>query len=125
MTVFRTRLLVWFAAAILVLTVPHALNAQGLPKGTTASFDQPVEIPGHLLPAGTYTFVEKGRSVVQIWDKDQEKLYATLITNAAEQSHFVERQEFEFGKRESDRPVELKSWFLGSGLIGHEFIYQK
>ena len=126
MTAFKINLLVWFAAAMLVLMAPHTFSAQGLSTGTTASFDQPVEIPGHVLPAGTYTFVEKGSAIVQVWDKDQTKLYATLITNAAVQSKFEEeRQEFAFEKPESDKPVELKAWFHGSGLIGHEFIYQK
>jgi hypothetical protein len=97
-----------------------------LVTGTIASFDQPVEIPGHVLPAGTYAFVEKGSTVVQVWDKDQTKLLATLITNAAEQSRYSdERQEFEFEKGTPDSPMELKAWFIGSGSLGHEFIYEK
>jgi len=124
-TPLKIHLSLWFATAVLVLSAPHALSAQGLIKGSTATFEQPIEIPGLVLPAGTYAFVEQGKSLVQVWDKDQRKLYATLITNAAEQVQFEERREFEFEKRSSDSPPELKSWFLGSGLIGHEFIYPK
>ena len=103
-----------FALAALVLVAPNTASAQGLVTGTIATFDQPVEIPGHVLPAGTYAFVEKGSSIVQVWDKDQSKLFATLITNAAEQSQFAdERQEFEFEKSASDSPMELKAWFHG------------
>jgi len=109
-----------------MIVVPHAANAQGLITGTIASFDQAVEIPGHVLPAGTYAFVDKGNSVVQVWDKDQQKLFATLITNAAVQSQFTdERQEFEFEKSTPDKPMELKAWFQGSGSLGREFIYSK
>ncbi len=115
-----------FALAVLVMLAPHPASAQGLVTGSIASFDQPVEIPGHVLPAGSYAFVEKGSAIVQVWDKDQSKLLATLITNAAEQSQFSdERQEFEFEKGASDGPMELKAWFLGSGSLGHEFIYEK
>jgi hypothetical protein len=126
MSVSRSHLLVLFATFALVMAAPRSANAQGLVTGTIANFDQAVEIPGHVLPAGTYAFVDKGNSVVQIWDKDQTKLYATLITNAAEQSQFMdERQEFEFEKSTSDSPRELKAWFQGSGRLGHEFIYEK
>jgi len=53
-------------------------------------------------------------------------IYATLITNAAEQSQFTEeRQEFEFAVSPSDSPIELKAWFQGSGRLGREFIYEK
>ena len=115
-----------FALAAVVLFSPHSASAQGLVVGTLANFDQPVEIPGHVLPAGTYAFVEKGSTIVQIWDKDQTKLLATLITNAAEQSRFSEeRQEFEFEKAAPDAPKELKAWFRDSGSLGHQFIYEK
>jgi len=126
MSAFKIHLLVLFALAALVLVTPQTASAQGLITGTIASFDQPVEIPGHVLPAGTYAFVEKGSTIVQVWDKDQTKLFATLITNAAEQSQYSEeRQEFEFEKSTSDAPMELKAWFIGSGSLGHQFIYEK
>jgi hypothetical protein len=122
----RIHVLVLFALAALVTLAPQSASAQGLVMGTIASFDQPVEIPGHVLPAGTYTFVERGSSVVQVWNKNQSKLFATLITNAAERPQFAdERQEFEFEKSASDKPKELKAWFMGSGSYGHEFIYEK
>jgi len=126
MKAFRIQLLVLFTLAAVVVVAPNTASAQGLVAGTIATFDQPVEIPGHVLPAGTYTFVERGPSVVQVWDKYQSKLFATLITNAAEQSQYAdERQEFEFEKSASDAPKELKAWFIGSSSLGHEFIYEK
>jgi len=126
MSVIRIHLLILFALAALVLVAPNTASAQGLATGTLATFDQAVEIPGHVLPAGSYVFVDKGNSLVQVWDKDQTRLYATLITNAAEQSEFTdERQEFEFEKSTSDSPMELKAWFQGNGRLGHEFIYEK
>jgi len=126
MKVVRIHLLVLFALAVVLMVGPDSVSAQGLVTGTIATFDQPVEIPGHVLPAGTYTFVEKGPSVVQVWDKYQSKLFATLITNAAEQSqHADQRQEFEFEKSASIAPMESKAWFIGSSSLGREFIYEK
>ena len=126
MSTFKIHLLAVFALAVLVMLVPQSASAEGFSMGNIAIFDQPVEIPGHVLPAGSYAFVERGSSVVQVWDKDQTKLLATLITNAAEQSRFSdERQEFEFEKGKTDSPMELKAWFKNSGMLGHEFIYEK
>jgi hypothetical protein len=126
MSGFKIYLFVLFALAALVMAAPQSASAQGLVTGTIATFDQPVEIPGHVLPAGTYSFVQKGSTIVQVWDKNQSKLFATLITNAAVQSQYSEeRQEFEFQEGASDGPKELKAWFLDSGSLGHEFIYEK
>jgi hypothetical protein len=126
MKTHRINLLVLFALAALVLFSAHFASAQGLVNGTIAKFDEPVEIPGHVLPAGTYAFVEKGPVIVQVWDKDQLKLYATLITNAAQQSeNAADRQEFEFKSATPDSPKELKTWYKEIGSIGHEFIYEK
>ena len=126
MSFLRVNLLASFALAAFVLFSPHSASAQGLVNGTLAKFDEPVEIPGHVLPAGTYAFVEKGPAVVQVWDKDQLKLFATLITNAAEQPEYAaDRQEFEFQKASPDSPRELKTWYKEIGSIGHEFIYEK
>jgi hypothetical protein len=126
MTIYRINLLVLFALAGLVLFSAHSVSAQGLVNGTIAKFDEPVEIPGHVLPAGTYAFVEKGPALVQVWDKDQTKLLATLITNAAEQPEYAaDRQEFEFEKAAPEAPKELKAWYKEIGSVGHEFIYEK
>jgi hypothetical protein len=125
MSVLRISLIALFILVAMVIVAPQSLRAQGLTVGSIARFDQAVEIPGQVLPAGTYAFVERGSSVVEIWDKDQIKLIATLLTNEAVQPTFAERHEFEFEKSESGKPLELKSWFFDSGSLGHEFIYQK
>jgi hypothetical protein len=124
MSVFKISGFALFVLAAMILVVPQLASAQGLTEGTMATFAQPVAIPGHVLPAGTYAFVQEGSSVVQVWDKNQENLYATLLTNAAEQPEFATHQEFEFSKAPSDQPQELKAWFLDSGTLGHEFIYK-
>src|SRR5215831_13293848 len=120
MSISRINLLGLFALAALVVFTLQPASAQGLVNGTIAKFDEPVEIPGHVLPAGTYAFVEKGPALVQVWDKDQTKLLATLITNAAEQPEYAaDRQEFEFEKANPTSPKELKAWYKEIGSIGH------
>src|ERR1700720_3721429 len=52
-------------------------------KKTVFTFSAPVEIPGKVLPAGTYVFKlldsTSNRDIVEIFDKDEKKLYATLL----------------------------------------------
>jgi hypothetical protein len=109
------------AAAMIFADQP--VRAAGLEIGTLVTFDQPIEIPGRVLPAGTYAFTQSGPSIVQVWDKYQTRLIATLLTNSAEQREFEPRQEFEFDSNNADNPKVLKAWFIDSGILGHEFIY--
>ena len=108
-------------AAIVIFAQPS--RAAGLDVGTMVTFYQPVEIPGKVLPAGTYAFTQDGPSIVQVWDKYQMKLIATLLTNSSEQREFEPRQEFEFNSINSETPERLKAWFFESGTLGREFIY--
>lgn len=52
-------------------------------KLTKMTFSGPVELPGIVLPAGTYTFKlmdsEVLRSIVQVWNEDQTRLITTLL----------------------------------------------
>ena len=116
-----------FGAAVMVMFVmltPIPAQASGLDSGTAVTFDQPVEIPGKVLPAGTYAFVQEGSAIVRVWDKDQTHLIATLMTNSAEQQQFEPRQEFEFDSQDTSKPKVLKAWFFDSGTLGREFIYE-
>jgi len=124
MTVLRIGIATAFLIAVTVTIAPQPLRATGLDTGTSVTFDQPVEIPGQVLPAGTYAFVQEGPAVVRVWDKDQTRLIATLLTNSAEQQEFEPRQEFEFKSQEAGNPKVLKAWFFESGTLGHEFIYK-
>jgi len=125
MSVLKISLAVFFAVSSVLLFAPRSLDAQGLSAGTLVTFDQEIAIPGHVLPAGAYAFVETGASVVQVWNKDQSKLIATLITNAASQPEFEKRQEFEFESAGPSRPAELKAWFKDGESLGRAFIYEK
>jgi hypothetical protein len=108
--------------AMLALSVQPA-RAAGLDSGTIVTFEKPIEIPGKVLPAGTYEFLQSGSTLVQIWNWDQSRLVATLLTNAAEQQEFAPHQEFEFDSPQHGAPSALRAWFFDSGELGHEFIY--
>ena len=122
MNALRIGLLATFAIAAMAMFDQPA-RAAGLEIGSLVTFEQPVEIPGKVLSAGTYAFIQSGPSIVQVWDRYQMRLIATLLTNSAEQQEFEPHHEFEFDSSNADNPRILKAWFLDSGTLGREFIY--
>ena len=125
MNILKISLAVLFIAFSVMLIAPRSSHAQGLIVGTRVKFDEPFAIPGKVLPAGDYNFVETSPAIVQIWNGNQDKLIATLVTNSAEQPQFEPRHEFEFQEMATDRPAELKAWFKEGNTLGREFIYGK
>jgi hypothetical protein len=70
---------------------------------TKLTFNQPVEIPGVVLPAGTYWFVlasnNSDRDIVQVFSSDWSQLYTTLLTVPAERMQSRDRTEIVFAER--------------------------
>src|ERR1700757_1654354 len=77
------------AALFLVLisvATPRSLMADEHNQATKLTFNEPVEIQGHVLEAGTYWFTlmdsQSDRNIVQIWNEDRSQLLATVFTVA-------------------------------------------
>ncbi len=94
--------ILFLLAFLTVLPVAHADQAN---QETTVTFSQPVQIPGRVLPAGTYVFVLpeeiNDHFQVRIFNADRTMLLATLLTVSAERP----------------RPTEQHGvWFRGAWL---------
>jgi hypothetical protein len=96
-------------------------------KKTVVNFSESIQIPGQVLPAGTYVFKLAGlttdRNVVQIWNADQTQLLATLRTIPAERVNAPERSIFAFHLRPGDLPQALHLWVYPGDNFGQEFVY--
>ena len=107
-------------------SVPSA-HADEWNQETVLTFSQPVEIPGQILPAGTYRFLlvdsTSNRNIVQIFSSDWSKLYATLFTVASERWEPTGETAIRFAERPSDQPEAITTWFYPGEITGHEFIY--
>jgi hypothetical protein len=91
------------------------------------TFNKAVQIPGHVLPAGTYWFVLadiNSRSVVQVFNSDRSALYATLLTVDADRSETTEKTAITFAER-GMQPETIVLWFYPSSTIGHQFLYSE
>src|ERR1700756_5225446 len=86
-------------AALAALPLTPATNASEWDKKTIVTFEQDVEIPGRVLPAGTYVFKlfasSSNRNIVQIWTEHESHLLSTLMTvgdsypNPSGEAYFV------------------------------------
>ena len=99
--------------------------AQDTTQAMTIRFSAPVQIPGKVLPAGTYQFkpAESDESVVRIFSGDGTHLYATLQTVTAERSITDEDLVMTVGALDSTNPSFLVKWFYPGNLIGRELVY--
>jgi len=106
-----------------------AAHADEFNQSTTLTFSQPIQIPGQVLPAGSYLFklVETGsdQHVVQIFSADSNVLRATLLTASAERRNATTDTVVTLAEQEGGRPDALVKWFYPGREIGNEFLYPK
>jgi hypothetical protein len=113
-------------AVVIVMPVAHADQNN---QETIVTFSQPVQIPGRVLPAGTYVFVLPDETLdhfqVRIFNADHTKLLATLLTANAERPTTADKTVFGFAERRSGQPEAIVTWFYPGEITGHEFLYPK
>jgi hypothetical protein len=123
-TVLVTVLLALFGAVV----TPN-LRADQENKKTVMTFSQPVEIPGQILPAGTYTFKlldsQSDRHIVQIWDADGSHLITTVLAINNVRLKPTGKTVVKFAERSGDNPEALKAWFYPGDNFGQEFVYPR
>jgi len=126
-TVVKSFASILFVLAFLALL--PAAHADQANQETKVTFSQPVQIPGRVLPAGTYVFVLpeeiNDHFEVRIFNADRTMLVATLLTISAERSKPTDNTVFGFAERGSAQPEAIVTWFYLGETTGHEFLYPK
>ena len=116
------------AAALMVLFAPGA-RADVWNKKTILTFSGPVQIPGATLPAGSYVFkladIPGNRHVVQVFDKDEKKIYTTMLAIPNQRLDPSDKPVVLFSERASGSPQAIKVWYYPGETIGNEFVYPK
>jgi hypothetical protein len=102
-------------------------HADELDQTTILTFSQPIQIPGRVLPAGTYVFKlansDSDRNIVEIFNSDQTHLYGMFQTIPAERREPSDDTAITFAERSGGNPEALLKWFYPGSLTGHEFEY--
>jgi hypothetical protein len=116
------------AAALTACLAPGA-RADEWNKKTILTFSGPVQIPGATLPAGTYVFkladLQSNRHVVQVFDKDEKKIYGTILAIPDQKLDPSDKPVVMFAERPAGTAQAVKAWFYPGETIGNEFVYPK
>jgi hypothetical protein len=113
--------------AALCLGLTPSVSADAADRKTTITFSAPVEVPGKVLPAGTYVFKlldsSSNRNIVEIFDKDEKKLYATLLAIPDYRPQPYDKTMVTFEERPSGSPEAIEAWFYPGDPYGMKFVY--
>ena len=122
-------LLSLFAVTLLGATVLPSAQADTWNKKTVVTFSQAVEVPGKILPAGTYTFQlldsPSDRHIVQIFNADGSQIIATILAINNYRLQPTGDTVMKFSERPGDSPEALRAWFYPVDNFGQEFVYPK
>lgn len=98
-------------------------------KRTVVTFSAPVELPGIVLPAGTYVFKlldsVSNRHIVQVFNENETKLYTTILAIPNYRLEPTGETVMHFAERPKGTPTALRGWFYPGDNFGQEFVYPK
>jgi hypothetical protein len=105
-----------------------AAHADEADESTTISFSQPIQIPGRVLPGGTYVFKLASTddlNVVQVFNADRTVLYASLQTIATDRPEPTDHTLVALAEQGAGQPDVLLKWFYPGRETGKEFLYPR
>lgn len=125
----RSYMITFLATALAgVLTVP-TLSADPVYKLTEVTFAQPVEIPGMVLPAGTYVLKlldpYMDQDIVRFYNPKMDHMYAMVFAVRAFRLEATNRPLVTLEERAHGAPPAIKKWFASGENWGEEFVYGK
>lgn len=96
-------------------------------KETTLTFSASVQIPGQVLPPGSYVFKiadsQADRHIVQIFTQDQREIVATILAIPAYRLKPTDDTLITFQERSAGSPEAVSRWFYPGHLDGVAFVY--
>jgi hypothetical protein len=126
-TIVKSFITVVFLLAFLIV-LPSA-RADQSDHATKVTFSQAVQLPGRVLPAGTYWFIlprdGSQHFIVRIFNSDRTALITTLYTINADRVVPTDHTAFTLAERGSEQPEAIVKWFYPGETSGHEFLYPK
>jgi len=124
----RILALIAFAALIGAAGLSR-VNADEWTKTTKVTFSDDVQVPGKVLPAGTYTFrlmdSPANRHIVQVFNADGTHLITTVLAIPNYQLEVSGHTILAFAERPTGEPEAIKAWFYPGDNFGQEFVYPK
>jgi hypothetical protein len=117
-----------FIAALIALTINVKAQDFNPLEKTYLTFSAPVELPGMMLPAGTYTFKladTPSRNVVQVLSQDEKKIHGQFLFVQAQRRDPSGDTVVTFRETAEGTTPAVHYWFYPGETIGKEFVYPK
>jgi len=95
-------------------------------KKTIVTVNEPIQVPGKVLPAGTYVFKlldSNDRTLVAIYDADEMHVITTIQGIPGFRTETPDNAILQLEERPSGQPEALKAWFYPGDNFGVEFVY--
>ena len=113
------------------MLIPSGKISAMVDERTIATFNAPFQVPGRVLPSGTYVFklIEpmENRAVVRILNDNQTKVLVTAVAiptyRSDQEARRNDKPVFTFDERTEGSPHALSSWFYPGENYGHKFVY--
>jgi hypothetical protein len=124
----RFSLLGMGALALLGLAALHpTLKADEYDRKTVISISQPLEVPGVVLPPGTYVMKllnsSSNRHIVQFMNERQNRQMALTFAVPAERIRPAEKTLLTMYEGAQGSPQALRTWYYPGDTVGQEFLY--
>jgi hypothetical protein len=117
------------SATAMTMLIASGARADESNKLTYMTFSAPVQIPGMVLPAGTYEFKlaipEGNRRVVQVSDKESKKARTIVLTIPNRRMKPADDPVVMFAERPSGEAPAVQVWFYPGETYGYEFVYPR
>jgi hypothetical protein len=107
----------------------QSATADDSDQKTIFTFSGPVEIPGQVLPAGTYVFKladsSSDRNIVQVFSENEKHLYGTFLAIPDARLQPAGKPIITFDETPAGSPEAVRAWFYPGDTYGHQFVYPR
>jgi hypothetical protein len=116
-------------ACLAMLLVTFGASAGERNKKTVLIFGESIELPGVVLPAGTYVFrlldLPGARGVVEVLSAKENRVLATILAIPRTTATPHEKPWVAFSERPDGCPMAIHEWFYPGRVAGLEFVFPK
>lgn len=112
-----------------IVSLAPLAKADEWDKKTVLTINQTIQVPHATLQPGTYVFKllnsTADRHIVQIFNKDENHLYATILAIPNYRLTPTGDSKFIFWETPAGQPPAMRAWFYPGDNFGQEFAYPK
>jgi hypothetical protein len=108
-----------------IFLVPKG-RADETDRKTIVTVEEPIQVPGKVLPAGTYVFKllnSNDLTLVAIYNANETQLITTVLGISDTRTKTPDKTILRFEEQPTGQPEALKEWFYPGDNTGVEFVY--